>query len=187
MLLLGLGTAGVSLFFNNVTTVVLVGPVTILITELLGLPTTPFLMAQALLSDTADVGTSVGDPASVLVAAASGYNFTDFLTHSMPIVMVAAMVTLVMLRYLFSRELAIRPANPKAVLNIDADEALQNRPVLRRVLIVLAVAIGLFVLQGSLHLSSCGYRVVRSSRITASQFRVHCSLCSGGRACMGEA
>jgi len=154
MLLLGLGTAGVSLFFNNVTTVVLVGPVTILITELLGLPPAPFLMAQALLSDTADIGTSVGDPASVLVAAASGYNFTDFLTHTMPIVIVAVMVTLVMLRYLFSRELAIRPANPKAVLNIDADEVLQNKPVLRRVLIVLAVTIGLFVLQGWLHLSS---------------------------------
>jgi len=154
MLLLGLGTAGVSLFFNNVTTVVLVGPVTILITELLGLPATPFLMAQALLADTADVGTSVGDPASVLIAAASGYNFTDFLTHVMPIVMVAVLVTLGMLRYLFSRELAIRPANREAVLNIDADEALQNRPVLRRVLIVLAVTIGLFVFQGSLHLSS---------------------------------
>lgn len=154
LLILGLGTAGVSLFFNNVTTVVLVGPVTILITELLGIPATPYLMAQALLSDTADIGTSVGDPASVLVAAASGYNFTDFLTHVMPIVIVAVMVTLGMLRYLFSHELAIRPANPKAVLNIDADEALQNLPVLRRVLIVLAVAIGMFVLQGSLHLSS---------------------------------
>jgi Na+/H+ antiporter NhaD/arsenite permease-like protein len=154
LLLLGVGTAGVSLFFNNVTTVVLVGPVTILITDLLGLPTTPFLMAQALLSDTADVGTSVGDPASVLVAAASGYNFTDFLTHVMPIVMVAVLVTLGMLRYLFSRELKIRPTNPEVVLNLDADEALQNRPVLRRVLIVLAVAIGLFVFQGWLHLSS---------------------------------
>lgn len=86
MLLLGGGTALVSLFFNNVTTVVLVGPITILITELLGINPIPILMAQALLSDTADVGTSVGDPASVLVASASGYSFTDFLTHSMPIV-----------------------------------------------------------------------------------------------------
>jgi Na+/H+ antiporter NhaD/arsenite permease-like protein len=154
LLLLGVGTAGVSLFFNNVTTVVLVGPVTILITDLLGIPTTPILMAQALLSDTADVGTSVGDPASVLVAAASGYNFTDFLTHAMPIVIVAALVTLVMLRYLFSHELKIRPKNPEAVLNLDAEEALQDRPVLRRVLIVLVVTIGLFVFQGWLHLSS---------------------------------
>jgi Na+/H+ antiporter NhaD/arsenite permease-like protein len=57
LLLLGGGTALVSLFFNNVTTVVLVGPITILITELLGINPIPILMAQALLSDTADVGT----------------------------------------------------------------------------------------------------------------------------------
>lgn len=68
MLLLGGGTALVSLFFNNVTTVVLIGPITILIAELLAINPIPILMAQALLSDTADVGTSVGDPASVLVA-----------------------------------------------------------------------------------------------------------------------
>ena len=101
LLLLGGGTALVSLFFNNVTTVVLIGPVTILITELLGLSPVPYLMAMALLSDTMHVGTSVGDPASVLVHVASGYSFTDFLTHSMPIVAVAGLLTLVMLRYLF--------------------------------------------------------------------------------------
>jgi Na+/H+ antiporter NhaD/arsenite permease-like protein len=154
LLLLGVGTAGVSLFFNNVTTVVLVGPVTILITDLLGLPATPFLMAQALLSDTADVGTSVGDPASVLVAAASGYNFTDFLTHVMPIVLVAVLVTLGLLRYLFSSELKIRPTNPEAVMSLDAEEALRDRSVLRRVLVVLAIAIALFVFQGWVHLTS---------------------------------
>ena len=154
MLLLSIGTAGVSLFFNNITTVVLVGPITILITELLGLPATPFLMAQALLSDTADVGTSVGDPASVLVATASGYSFTDFLTHSMPIVLVAAVVTLAMLRVLFSKELALHPENPEAVLNLDANSALKDNQTLRKVLIVLLVTITLFVLQREIDLSS---------------------------------
>ncbi|MEN8173927.1 MAG: SLC13 family permease, partial [Chloroflexota bacterium] len=154
MLLLGGGTAFVSLFFNNVTTVVLVGPVTILITELLGLNPIPYLMAQALLSDTADVGTSVGDPASVLVASASGYSFTDFLSHSMPIVTVAALVTLVLLRILFSKELSERPANPDVVMTLDADAALKDRVTVRRVLIVLGMAIGMFVFQHKLGLSS---------------------------------
>ena len=122
----------VSLFFNNVTTVVLVGPITILITELLGINPIPILMAQALLSDTADVGTSVGDPASVLVASASGYSFTDFLTHSMPIVAVAALVTLLMLRFLFRKELAEGPDKPELVMTLDADEALQDRKTAER-------------------------------------------------------
>jgi Na+/H+ antiporter NhaD/arsenite permease-like protein len=154
MLLLGAGTALVSLFFNNVTTVVLVGPVTILITELLGISPVPILMAQALLSDTADVGTSVGDPASVLVAAASGYSFNDFLTHAMPIVMVAALVTLLMLRIMFSTELAQKPKDPTVVDSLKAEEALQDPQTARRVLLVLLGTIVLFVLQQPLKLSS---------------------------------
>ena len=154
LLLLGGGTALVSLFFNNVTTVVLVGPITILITELLGINPIPILMAQALLSDTADVGTSVGDPASVLVASASGYSFTDFLTHSMPIVAVATLVTLLMLRFLFSKELSEGPAKPELVMTLDADEALQDRKTARRVMVVLAITIVLFILQRPLHIST---------------------------------
>jgi Na+/H+ antiporter NhaD/arsenite permease-like protein len=154
LLLLGGGTAFVSLFFNNVTTVVLVGPITILITELLGINPIPILLAQALLSDTADVGTSVGDPASVLVASASGYSFTDFLTHSMPIVAVAALVTLLMLRLLFAKELSEGPVKPELVMTLDAEEALQDRKTTGRVLVVLAITIVLFVLQRPLHISS---------------------------------
>ncbi len=154
LLLLGISTALVSLFFNNVTTVVLVGPITILITELLGISPVPILMAQALLSDTGGVGTSVGDPASVLVASASGYSFVDFLTHSLPIVAVAVLVTLLMLRFLFSRELAQGSAKPELLMSLDADEALQDRKTTQRVLVVLAIAIVLFMLQGPLHISS---------------------------------
>ncbi len=154
LLLLGGGTALVSLFFNNVTTVVLVGPITILISELLGINPVPILMAQALLSDTADVGTSVGDPASVLVASASGYSFNDFLTHAMPIVAVAALVTVVMLRFLFSKELAEGPSKPELVMTLDADEALVDRKTAGRVMVVLVIAIVLFTLQGTLHISS---------------------------------
>jgi Na+/H+ antiporter NhaD/arsenite permease-like protein len=154
MLLLGGGTALVSLFFNNVTTVVLIAPVTILIAGLLDISPVPILMAQALLSDTADVGTSVGDPASVLVAAASGYSFIDFLTHSMPIIAVAVLVTLVMLRYLFADELSKKPANPEIVMTLDANEALHDRQTVQRVLIVLAVTITLYLFQHRLNLSS---------------------------------
>jgi Na+/H+ antiporter NhaD/arsenite permease-like protein len=90
----------------------------------------------------------------VLVASASGYSFTDFLTHSMPIVAVAALVTLLMLRLLFSKELATGPTKPELVQTLDAEEALVDRKTAGRVLIVLAVAIVLFVFQGPLHISS---------------------------------
>lgn len=170
LLLLGGGTAVVSLFFNNVTTVILIGPVTILITELLGLNPVPILMGQALLADTMDVGTSVGDPASVLVAAASGYTFTDFLTHAMPIVGAAVLLTLFMLRYLFRRELNARPVNPEIVMNLDADETLKDRQTVRRVLIVLTVTITLFIFQGKLHLNS-GYIAFSAAGVALAWIR----------------
>ncbi len=154
MLLLGGGTAFVSLFFNNVTTVVLVGPITILITELLGISPVPILMVQALLSNTGGVGTSVGDPASVLVAAASGYSFTDFLSHAMPIVLAAIIVTLMMFRYLFREELMEQPADPEVVSSLDPTEALHNPRTARRTLIVIAGMILLFIFQRPLNLGS---------------------------------
>jgi Na+/H+ antiporter NhaD/arsenite permease-like protein len=154
LLLLGVGTALVSMVISNVTTIVLVGPVTILITELLGFSPIPYLMAETLLSVTSAIGTSVGDPASLLVSVASGYSFTDFLTHSMPIVVVAGLVTILMLRLLFSRELSNPSVDPEVVDMLDADEALNDRPTARRVLIMLGVAVVLFVFQERLQLST---------------------------------
>lgn len=154
LLILGVGTALVSAFFNNVTTVVLVGPVAILITELLGLNPVPFLMAQGLLSATAGVGTSIGDPASMLVASASGASFTDFLTHSMPVVIIAVLVILLMLRFIFAKQLSVKPIDPEVVNRLDANEALRDRTTTYRVLLILTIAIGTFVFQRALHLSS---------------------------------
>ena len=154
MLLLGIGTALISMVISDVTTIVLVGPITILITELLGFSPIPFLMAEALLSDTSSIGTSIGDPASLLVSVASDYSFTDFLTHSMPIVIVAMVVTLLMLRMLFSRELSKAPSSPDVVENLDAGEAMKDSQTARKVLIILGIAVMMFVFQEYLRLST---------------------------------
>ena len=154
LILLSTGTALISTILSNVTTVVLVAPLTILITELLGLSPIPFLMAQALLSDTTAIGTSIGDPASLLVSEASGYSFIDFLTHAMPIVIVAAFVTLLMIRLLFAKELSAIPVDPQAIENLDAAEALKDRKTARRVMFMLGIAVILFIFQEKLNLSS---------------------------------
>jgi Na+/H+ antiporter NhaD/arsenite permease-like protein len=170
MLLLGVGTSLISLVINNVTTVVIVGPVTILIAELLGFSPIPFLMAQALLSNTAGVGTSIGDPASVLVASASGYAFNDFLFHALPIVAIVVLVSLLMFRVLFSRELSVRPQDPDVVAKLDAEGAIQDHATMRRVLIVLVVAISLFFFQGWLRLSS-GFIALSAAAATLAWVR----------------
>lgn len=152
MVLLGTVTTILSMFLDNVTTVVLIAPVTVLISEILGLNPVPYLMAEALLSDTGGVATLVGDPPNVLIASAAGFSFNDFLTHSLPIVLVAWLAALFLLRFLFRKDLSEIPANKDAVLELDPDETLHDRKTIKRVLIVLGVAIVFFFIHHNLHI-----------------------------------
>lgn len=153
LVLLGLITTLVSMFLDNVTTVVLIAPVTILISEILGINPTPFLMAEALLSDTGGVATLVGDPPNVLVASAAGFSFADFLTHALPVVFLAWLLTLFLLRYMFRRELTVVSPSAEALLRLSPSESLHDVKRARRVLIALGVAILLFFFDHALHIS----------------------------------
>ena len=153
LVMLGTVTTVVSMFLPNVTTVVMIAPVTILISEILGINPTPYLMSEALLSDTGGVATLVGDPPNVLIASAAGFSFNDFLTHSLPIVVIVWLLALLQIRYLFRRELSVLPSNVKAVLQLDPVESLEDWKTARRVLIVLAGAIFLFFLQNLLNIT----------------------------------
>jgi Na+/H+ antiporter NhaD/arsenite permease-like protein len=144
LVLLGTVTTVVSMFLNNVTTIILIAPVTILICEILGISPTPFLMAEALLSDTGGVATLIGDPPNIIIGSAAGLTFIDFLIFSLPIVVLVLLTTLLLLRFLFRRELAVRPRKMKTLLRLDSAEALHDRKTALKVLIVLGAAILLF-------------------------------------------
>jgi len=153
LVLLGTITTLVSMFLDNVTTVVLIAPVTILICEILGVHPAPYLIAEALLSDTGGAATLVGDPPNVLIGSAAGLTFNDFLTNSLPIVVVAWLVALLLLRFIFRRELDVQPPNIEAVLQLNPAESLDDWKTARQVLIVLGGAIVLFFLHGVLEIS----------------------------------
>jgi len=153
LVLLGTVTTVVSMFLDNVTTVVLIAPVTILISEILGISPTPFLLAEALLSDTGGVATLVGDPPNIIIGSAAGLSFNDFLIYSLPIVIVVWLTALLLLRFLFRRELSIRPRKMKALMRLDPAEALNDRKTAQKVLIVLGGAILLFFVSHFLHIS----------------------------------
>lgn len=153
LITLGTLTTLLSMFLDNVTTVVLIAPVTILISEILGINATPLLMAEALLSDTGGVSTLVGDPPNVLIASAADFSFNDFLTHSLPVVLVAWLVALALLSYLFRADLAKKPTNIKAILDLNPSEALTDRVTVGKVLIVLCATMILFFMEEILHTS----------------------------------
>ncbi len=152
-IVLGTLTTVLSMVLDNVTTIVLVAPVTILIAELLGISPVPMLMAEALLSDTGGVATLVGDPPNVLIGTAAGFSFTSFLTHLAPIVFMAWLVALLVLGVIFRRELMQRPHHVSVLQRLDEKEGLHNPVALRRILVVLGVVILLFFVEGRLQLS----------------------------------
>jgi Na+/H+ antiporter NhaD/arsenite permease-like protein len=153
LVLLGTVTTVLSMFLDNVTTVVLIAPVTLVICEILGINPLPYLMAEALLSDTGGVATLVGDPPNVLIGSAAGFSFNDFLVYSLPIVLFAWLGALFLLRFLFRKELAKRPRSVKAIMKLNPAETLNEPLVARRILIVLGVAVLFFFVHHALHIS----------------------------------
>ena len=151
--LLGSITTVLSMFLDNVTTVVLIAPVTILISEILGVSPIPYLVTEALLSNTGGVATLVGDPPNVLIGSAAGFSFTDFLIYSLPIVLVAWAGALLLLQYLFKKELSMQPRDAQAVMELSPRESLNQPRTARRILIVLAGAILLFFFHHMLHIA----------------------------------
>jgi Na+/H+ antiporter NhaD/arsenite permease-like protein len=150
-LLLGAITTFLSMFLDNVTTVVLIAPVTILISEILGINPLPFLVSEALLSNTGGVATLVGDPPNVLIGSAAGLSFSDFLIYSLPIVAVTWIGIVFLLLYLFRRELAEEPRNTSAVMMLNPAETLNQPQTANRILTVLVGAVLFFFIHHLLH------------------------------------
>jgi Na+/H+ antiporter NhaD/arsenite permease-like protein len=111
MLLALLGTAVtvISLLLDNVTTVVIFGPLIVLICRALKVSPVPYLLAAALLSDTGGVATLVGDPPNLMIGSAAGIDFNTFVIRMSGLVLVAWLGTLMIMKWLFPRELSITP------------------------------------------------------------------------------
>ncbi|MEZ5119839.1 MAG: ArsB/NhaD family transporter [Candidatus Nanopelagicales bacterium] len=147
MVLLVLVTAGASALLDNVTTVLLVVPVTLLVCERLGLHPLPFLMAEALASNIGGAATLVGDPPNIIIASRADLTFTDFLVHMLPVVLVVLAAFLVLIRVMFRKSLAKPVTGIDALMALDEREAIKDPRLLLRSGIVLgAILIG-FLLQ----------------------------------------
>jgi Na+/H+ antiporter NhaD/arsenite permease-like protein len=152
MTLLCLITAVASAGLDNVTTVLLVAPVTLLVCERIGVRPVPFLIAEALASNIGGTATLVGDPPNLIVASRSGLGFNDFLINMAPIVVVMLVVFVALSRFLFRKDFTADPKRVAQLMELDEREAIQDRALLIRSLIVLALVLIAFTLHGVLHL-----------------------------------
>ena len=146
VVILGTVTTLLSLVLNNVTTIILIAPITIIIARLIKISPSPILMAEALLSDTGGVATLIGDPPNIIIGNAASFSFNDFLTHSAPIVFVAWLATLFVLRFVYNKDLKKKPENIESLLKMDEVRAIKDRSSLKKTLVVLFIVIILFFL-----------------------------------------
>jgi Na+/H+ antiporter NhaD/arsenite permease-like protein len=144
-------TAVASALLDNVTTVLLVAPVTFLICDRLDLPAAPFLIAQALASNIGGTATLIGDPPNIIIASQADLSYTDFLVHLAPLVVVLMLLFIGLSRWLFRSALVHRPERVAELMALNEREALTDRPLLVRSLIVLALVTVVFALHGVLH------------------------------------
>jgi Na+/H+ antiporter NhaD/arsenite permease-like protein len=150
---LGTLTTVLSLILDNVTTIILIVPVTIVITKILKINPIPVLMAEALLSDTGGVATLVGDPPNIMIGSAAGFSFNDFLTHSLPIVFIAWIATLIMLRFVYRKEMKEVPQNIDELMKMDEKKAIEDPKTLKIIIGILCLVVLLFFFHHKLHLA----------------------------------
>ena len=165
LVILGGITTVLSMFLDNVTTIVLIAPVSILIAEILGVSPIPLLISQALLSNTGGVATLVGDPPNILIGSAAGLSFNDFLVRLAPIVAVAWVAAVFSMRYLFRDELAKKSSDVDALTQLDEAKAIHDAASLKKILIVLAGVILLFFLHTLVHLSPAAVALIGAGAV----------------------
>jgi len=151
MVLLVLITAVASALLDNVTTVLLVAPVTLLVCDRLKAPPVPFLIAEALASNIGGAATLIGDPPNIIIASRTGLSFNDFLLNMGPIVALLLIVFVGLCRWLFRSAFQYDAERAAAVMTLDEREVIRDRGLLLRCLVVLAAVMAGFVAHSALH------------------------------------
>lgn len=152
MVILVVVTAVASAVLDNVTTVLLIAPVTFLVCERLAVPVAPYLIAEALASNIGGTATLVGDPPNIIIASRAGLSYGAFLVHLAPIVILLMIVFVGLLRVLFRGAFTDDGDRVAGVMALDEREAINDHRLLVISLAVLTAVTAAFVLHAVVHL-----------------------------------
>jgi len=145
-------TAVVSAFLDNVTTVLLIAPVTLLICQALELDVVPYLITEALASNIGGTATLIGDPPNIMIASKAQLDFMAFIYHLTPVIIVVLIAYIISIKFIFGKRLTVREELKERIMAMDEREAIKDPVLLKKSLIVLGVTVLGFVLHGMLHL-----------------------------------
>lgn len=154
LLMISLVTACVSAFLDNVTTVLLVVPVTLLITEQLRVNPYPYLFSMIFSSNIGGTATLIGDPPNIMIGSSTGLSFNDFAYNLAPVVIVVQLVTLVPIYLIWGRRLHATAEDRQRVMEFNEKEAIEDSRLLVTCLVVIAAVVAGFISAKALHLEA---------------------------------
>jgi Na+/H+ antiporter NhaD/arsenite permease-like protein len=141
-----------SAFLDNITTVLLIVPITFLLADALDLDPIPLVIIEIVLSNIGGTATLIGDPPNIMIAGATGLSFMAFIENLAPIVLVTAVIVTAGLYFHYRKRLQVKPEARAHVMSLDARKSIEDADELKRCLPVLLATILAFFLHQQLHL-----------------------------------
>ena len=152
---LGIFTAVTSAFLDNVTTVILIMPVTFFIAEQLEINPVPFLITEIFASNIGGTATLIGDPPNIIIGSAAGLSFMDFVRELTGVVSLILVVVAALMLFIFRKSLVADAEKMKAVANLDNSKTITDFPLMIRSAVILVLVIFGFVLHDVTHIETC--------------------------------
>ncbi len=141
-----------SALLDNVTTIMLAVPMTIMVAKYLKVHPVPFILAEVFISNIGGAATLIGDPPNIIIASKADLDFNSFLIHMAPMVLVVLAVIIPMLVLMFNKDLKNNAEDRKSVMTLNANSFIKDKSLLVKSLVVLTLVIVAFVLHSVLHL-----------------------------------
>jgi len=152
LLMLQIATALLSAVLNNVSTVLLMVPVTLAIVEELEVPLFPFLFAEVFACNIGGTATLIGDPPNILIGTAAGLDFNAFIVNVAPVTVLVMVVQVAMVHFIWGRNLRASPESRVLVMGMNAPGLINDWSLLRRSAVVMIAVLIAFVFARPLHL-----------------------------------
>ncbi len=154
MVLFVLLTAILSAFLDNVTTVLLIGPMTITVCRLLDINPVPYFFTEIMASNIGGTATLIGDPPNIMIGSAAGYTFADFIMYDAPAVIIILAAVIVAFRFMYGKQLVTTEEHRQAIMELDEREYIKNPRLLKISYVMIAFVVIGFMTHGQLGLES---------------------------------
>ncbi len=147
-------TAVASAFLDNVTTILLMLPITLDVAKDLRLNPVPFIISEVFASNVGGTATLIGDPPNIMIGAKAGLGFMDFIKNDAPVIIPILAVTTIVFVLIYKKRLHTKEENKKKIMALNENEAIKDHVLLKKCLIVLGLTITGFILHGLLQIES---------------------------------